>query len=88
MRSPKPLKLTYKRDGEVFTIDAPLIDILDAREPATREVGGLIFVSTDHGETWARVNENPVGGSPAYYYGQIRFDPKDAIGCTCAACLS
>ncbi len=42
-----------------------------------REVGGEVYRSEDGGRTWVQVNEKPVGGSPAYYYGQIRVDPTD-----------
>ena len=48
--------------------------------PATRparQVGGEIYRSEDSGETWKKMNKTPVGGSPAYYYGQIRIDPED-----------
>lgn len=43
-----------------------------------RTVGGEIWRSDDHGETWRKVNEEEVGGDPPYYYGQIRVDPRDA----------
>lgn len=70
--------LVYQREGETETLKAPLSDLVAAKEPATREVGGEVYLSGDHGETWARQNEDSAGGSPAYYYGQIKFDPKDA----------
>ncbi|MEM7260915.1 MAG: PDZ domain-containing protein [Planctomycetota bacterium] len=44
---------------------------------AGREIGGEIYRTDDGGDTWVKVNERPVGGSPAYYYGQIRVDPQD-----------
>ena len=46
------------------------------RRPA-RQIGGEIYRSEDAGLTWEKVNERPVGGNPAYYYGQIRVDPSD-----------
>ena len=42
-----------------------------------RSVGGEIYKTEDGGETWTKVNERPVSGSPDYYYGQIRVDPLD-----------
>jgi photosystem II stability/assembly factor-like uncharacterized protein len=44
---------------------------------APRQIGGEIYRSEDGGETWKKMNKSPVGGSPAYYYGQIRIDPND-----------
>lgn len=42
-----------------------------------RQIGGEIYRTEDGGATWTRTNEQPVGGSPAYYYGQIRVDPSN-----------
>ena len=46
-------------------------------EPRRRRIGGEVYRSDDAGATWAKLNEKPVGGSPHYYYGQIRVDPTD-----------
>ncbi len=43
----------------------------------SRQVGGEIYRSDDGGDTWVKQNEQPVGGSPAYYYGQIYIDPTN-----------
>lgn len=43
-----------------------------------RMIGGEIYRTADGGDTWTRQNERPVGGSPPYYYGQIRVDPSDS----------
>ncbi|MCC6670338.1 MAG: glycosyl hydrolase [Planctomycetes bacterium] len=49
------------------------------RAPAERRrvVGGEIYRSDDRGKTWKKTNSTPVGGSPGYYYGQIRVDPRN-----------
>ncbi len=48
-----------------------------AMAPSPRPIGGEIYRSEDSGATWEKMNKTPVGGSPAYYYGQIRIDPND-----------
>lgn len=54
------------------------LDRPDGMAPGVvRPVGGQVFVSEDGGDTWVQRNERPVGGSPGYYYGQIRVDPND-----------
>jgi len=50
-----------------------------ARRRGPRTMGGEIYRSEDGGDTWTKMNserEN-IGGSPGYYYGQIRVDPND-----------
>jgi photosystem II stability/assembly factor-like uncharacterized protein len=47
-------------------------------QPARRRlVGGEVWRTDDAGHTWRKINKTDVGGSPGYYYGQIRIDPKD-----------
>lgn len=53
------------------------IQLAVAAARAPRQIGGEIYRSEDGGETWKKMNRSPVGGSPAYYYGQIRIDPND-----------
>ncbi len=48
------------------------------RQRRSPTVGGEVYRSEDTGKTWKRMNRQPVGGSPAYYYGQIRVDPRNA----------
>ncbi len=45
--------------------------------PQPGQIGGEIYRSEDGGSTWKKMNQAPVGGTPAYYYGQIRIDPQD-----------
>ncbi|MFM1871224.1 MAG: hypothetical protein RL398_646 [Planctomycetota bacterium] len=48
------------------------------RQPRKRLVGGEVYRSDDGGTTWSKTHaEGEVGGSPGYYYGQIRVDPSD-----------
>lgn len=54
-----------------------IIQLAVPSQLAARPIGGEIYRSDDSGETWKKVNRSPAGGSPAYYYGQIRVDPQD-----------
>jgi len=48
------------------------------RRRGPRTVGGEVYRSDDAGKTWKKMTSRPTGGSPHYYYGQIRVDPNDA----------
>ena len=64
-------------DQEVrITIDLGAPD--EEQRGRARQIGGEIYRTTDGGETWTKQNERAIGGSPAYYYGQIRVDPADS----------
>ncbi len=74
----EPVDVTFERGGEATTVTTTLAALLVfQQEPRERQVGGEVYRSADRGVTWTKVNEKPAGGSPAYYYGQVRFDPKD-----------
>ncbi len=60
----KPLNVTLTASQKIVTAPG-------------RPIGGEIYRSDDSGVTWNKVNREAVGGNPAYYYGQIRVDPKD-----------
>ncbi|MCA8975066.1 MAG: glycosyl hydrolase [Planctomycetes bacterium] len=48
------------------------------RRPRSPLIGGEVYRSDDGGESWQKTNgETAIGGSPGYYYGQIRIDPND-----------
>lgn len=49
------------------------------RRPRRNTIGGEVYRSDDGGASWRKTNraEDDVGGSPGYYYGQIRVDPND-----------
>lgn len=42
-----------------------------------RLIGGEIYRTDDGGKTWRKTTERSIGGTPGYYYGQIRVDPRD-----------
>ena len=48
------------------------------RRPRKKIVGGEVYRSDDGGTTWKKHHgDTEIGGSPGYYYGQIRVDPSD-----------
>lgn len=52
------------------------------RAPRRRPVGGEVYRSDDQGRSWRKVSgSRSIGGSPGYYYGQVRVDPSDAETC-------
>lgn len=49
------------------------------RRSRKRTVGGEIYRSDDAGDSWHKTHKSgSIGGSPGYYYGQVRVDPNDA----------
>ena len=50
------------------------------RRARQRLVGGEVYRSDDGGDSWRKTHDDElsVGGSPGYYYGQVRVDPNDA----------
>ncbi|MCP3920643.1 MAG: PDZ domain-containing protein [bacterium] len=73
------LDLVYTRDEDERETRVTIADLIGEVEAATRdrEIGGEIYRTEDAGVTWVKRNTRAVGGSPAYYYGQIRVDPND-----------
>ena len=50
------------------------------RRARQRLVGGEVYRSDDGGDSWRKTHDDDlsIGGSPGYYYGQVRVDPNDA----------
>ena len=69
--------LVCQTDEGPVTIELSLPTDRSART-RSRQVGGEVYKSTDGGKSWTKVNRRAAGGSPAYYYGQIRVDPQNA----------
>lgn len=74
------IEVVYRRGDEQHTLETTADELLRIPEwkPKTRTIGGEVYKTTDGGDSWTKVNEKPAGGSPAYYYGQIRVDPNDS----------
>ena len=71
------LALSLRRGEESLDVVVTLRGDPPRRRRGGGQIGGEIYRSEDGGDTWVKQNENPIGGSPAYYYGQIRVDPND-----------
>ncbi|MBL8888988.1 MAG: hypothetical protein JNL67_03350 [Planctomycetaceae bacterium] len=67
------IQWVFRRDDREFTVS-----LTAPRSAQAQEVGGEIYRSADAGVTWTKVNNQPVGGNPPYYYGQIAVDPQNA----------
>lgn len=54
-------------------------DLLAGRPSKGRSLGDEVYRSDDKGETWYKTHPDDVrvGGSPPYYYNQVRIDPND-----------
>ena len=76
------VEIIFSRGDEIFSITFELqagdADERDVHGIPVRQIGGEIYRTNDSGETWIKTNERPVGGTPPYYYGQIRVDPNDS----------
>jgi len=74
------VEVEYRRGEQQQTVNVALGDDgveRDIHGIARNQIGGEIYRSDDRGETWTRMNERSIGGTPPYYYGQIRIDPTD-----------
>ncbi len=76
LQEQEAVDLLIERDGEEQTITIERREEQQRRR-RPREIGGEIYRTEDGGETWTKMNEQSIGGSPPYYYGQIRVDPTD-----------
>ncbi|MEE2640958.1 MAG: glycosyl hydrolase [Planctomycetota bacterium] len=74
LRSTDRLEMVFEKEGQELTLE---LVVVPPRKSLPRPIGGEVYRSADGGESWKKVNRQPVGGTPAYYYGQIRIDPSD-----------
>lgn len=78
------------RDGDVVDVAAEILadpvamhtlesglEEAQERRPRARTIGGEVYRSDDGGGTWKKTTDTRIGGSPGYYYGQVRVDPSD-----------
>ncbi len=69
--------LVCKTDSETKTFNLQMVAQRARPVRRARTIGGEVYKTTDAGKSWKKMNRRAAGGSPAYYYGQIRVDPND-----------
>ncbi|MEX0893247.1 MAG: hypothetical protein WEB88_13860 [Gemmatimonadota bacterium] len=77
--NPNIVYLTIENANKPDMSDAERLAELEGHLSSRGMIGGEIYRSDDSGESWEKVSpdDQSIGGSPAYYYGQIRVDPSD-----------
>jgi photosystem II stability/assembly factor-like uncharacterized protein len=66
-------------NSEEVPVEERRQELLEGRPPRVRTIGNEVYRSDNGGRSWLKVNEEgSPGGSPPYYYGQIRVDPNDS----------
>lgn len=77
--NPNTVYLTIENANKEGMSDAERLEELRTHQSSNGMIGGEIYRSDDAGNSWRKTNadDQPIGGGPAYYYGQIRVDPND-----------
>ncbi len=78
-KNPDILYTTIENANKPGMSDEERLKELREGKSSAGMIGGEVYRSDDAGKTWKKVSPDnqSVGGSPAYYYGQIRIDPND-----------
>lgn len=79
LRDPNIVYLTIENANKEGMSDEERYQELLDHQSSRGMIGGEIYRSNDAGSSWQKMNPDslPIGGSPGYYYGQIRVDPND-----------
>ena len=77
--NPDVVYLTIENANKEGVSDEERWEELRTHQASRGMIGGEIYRSDDAGASWRKTNsdDQPIGGGPAYYYGQIRVDPND-----------
>jgi len=77
--NPNIVYLTVENANKEGMSDQERLAELEGHMASRGMIGGEIYRSDDAGASWEKVSPDgqSIGGSPAYYYGQIRVDPSD-----------
>lgn len=78
-KNPDILYTTIENANKPGMLDEERLKELREGKSSAGMIGGEVYRSEDAGKTWKKVSPDnqSIGGSPAYYYGQIRIDPND-----------
>ncbi|MFC1729334.1 WD40/YVTN/BNR-like repeat-containing protein [candidate division KSB1 bacterium] len=79
LRNPQILYATIENANKEGMSDAEREQELLDGKSSRGMIGGEIYRTENGGRTWVKTNpdDQPIGGGPAYYYGQIIIDPND-----------
>jgi photosystem II stability/assembly factor-like uncharacterized protein len=79
LRDPSIVYLTVENANKEGMSDEERYQELMNHQASQGMIGGEIYRSDDGGDSWEKANpdDQPIGGGPAYYYGQIIVDPND-----------
>ena len=80
LRDPNIVYLTVENANKEGMSDEERYQELLDHKASRGMIDGEIYRSINAGASWEKMNPDslPIGGSPGYYYGQIRVDPNDA----------
>ncbi len=79
LRNPDIVYLNIENANKPDMSDEERYQELLDHKPSRGMIDGEVYRTDDAGASWRKVNpdDQPIGGGPGYYYGQIIVDPND-----------